>query len=152
MVRTSLRLPCRKWCAGTVIWGRQRPGKAGSISCVSASWLLLPLFQTQNKITNKKPFNKQQERKRKGTTSESLLLPRALNLSCLSSERSSCFSSSNPCHAEWARWVTTGLANDRRQQTGDNFLNPSSWASAELRVGIWAYLQQFCRTSPILDI
>lgn len=68
------------------------------------------------------------------------MLPKALNLSCLSSERNSCFASNNPYHGEWPCWATTGLLNDWRQQVGAYFLNPSSWASAGTKSSEWEFL------------
>lgn len=55
-------------------------------------------------------------------------LPKAPNVSCLSSERSSCFASNIPCRGECTCCITTGLVNGCRQQAGDYFPNPPSGA------------------------
>lgn len=72
-------------------------------------------------------------------TNEKLKPPKALNLSCLSSERNNCFASSNAFLGKWTCWVASGLLSDRRQQVGADFLNPSSWASADPKSSEWGF-------------
>lgn len=93
----------------------------------------------QNHIIKHLFINSGRKSKEGLKTNTKPMLPKAPNVSFLSSERSSCFASNSPCCGDWTCCVTTGLVNDCRQEAGHCSLNPS-WASAELRVGIFAYL------------